>query len=399
MIRKFLIVVSFLIISSLINAQPISKEIHGDTIIRYQTGLIKELGLKDFLLVQDNFNFRFWDQGKIVELTKTDSILSGQIINFIYWTHKSKSKTVHQNIILDNKSCLNLFDIISKSTIYSLPTDRSISGWLHGSDGITYGFEYADKYNYTFKTYWTPGVQDSLREALEISDLVHQIADTLKLSEKYASFKASLPAKGCYTSGGMMVSCFMSNSFGIGYSGSINLPVGYSLSLNLVQIGNVQTSIGLYVNHQIDNNSQYKFSFGINKQYLFIHKQDRGDILSYNFNKVRIKKISDRYIRNQIVSYGIPLKNNFTIGTGLNYLNSDHNYLGGLLFISRWFPKPLLTINTMITYISDQIDYKLGLSKYFILKKISSTSVWSLSLFNEKLLNYNDLYLSVGINF
>jgi hypothetical protein len=386
-------------ISNIIFAQNISKEIHGDTTIRYQNKLIKDLDLKDFKVAQDNFNFRFWDQGQIVELTKNDSTLTGQIINYIYWTHNSKSKTLFQKLILDSNSCINLIDIISNSSLFSLATDKSIPGWQQGFDGNTYSFEYADKSDYTFKTYWTPSVQDSLKEALEILDIVQRITDTLELSKRYKSFKETLPQKGCYNSGGMSVTCYVSNNIGIGYFGSLKLPIGYSVSLNLDHIGKFHTGVGLYVIHQIDKKSQYNFSFGINKQDLFIHKHDRYDVLSYNFRKTRITGISDKYILNHIISYGLPIKNDFTLGGGLDYLETDQNYFGSLLFINKWFPRPLMSIETMTTYIKDQFNYKIGLSKHFFSKKQSFIYHWSVSILNEKFLNYNDFYFSIGLNF
>ena len=62
-----------------------TKEIKGDTAYWYKRNVEfqKTLGLKNFEKSQDEFIFRFWNHGQVIEISKDSSEINGLIVNYI----------------------------------------------------------------------------------------------------------------------------------------------------------------------------------------------------------------------------------------------------------------------------------------------------------------------------
>ena len=135
-----------------------TKEIKGDTIFWYKGNLElqNKLDLKDFEKSPDEFNFRFRNHGQVIEISKDSSRYSGTITNFIYHTkkaNKNKTEILSNKIILAPNQVEDIYNIVQKSKILDLPSDKNIENWSLGMDGITYIIEHSNKENYWLKNY------------------------------------------------------------------------------------------------------------------------------------------------------------------------------------------------------------------------------------------------------
>ena len=169
-----IIIIPLLLLVQTIFSQ--TKEIKGDTAYWYKRNVEfrKTLDLKDFEKSQDDFNFRFWNHGQLIEISKDSSVINGVIVNYIYHTKKanrSQTETFTNKILLTSKQSQNVYNIVQNSKILELPSDKNIEKWSQGMDGITYIIEHSDKKNYWQKNYWTPSSQDSIPEAIIVFKL------------------------------------------------------------------------------------------------------------------------------------------------------------------------------------------------------------------------------------
>ena len=114
-------------------------------------------------------------------------------------------------------------------------------------------------------------------------DFVKDFSDTLRLTEKYKDFENTLPRKGCYNSGGMSITCYVGNSFGVGYLGSTKLPYGYSASLNFAYIGKVYTNFGIGIQQRFDNDNSSDLEVTFGKGNILLHKKKSRDFFTYSF--------------------------------------------------------------------------------------------------------------------
>ena len=85
------------------------------------------------------------------------------------------------------------FKLIDSIKINELPSDKNIKGWQQGFDGITYFIEYKRGNKYSFKNYWTPSFQDSLKEAMLLLDFIDAISKILNLKDNSEKFQEEIP--------------------------------------------------------------------------------------------------------------------------------------------------------------------------------------------------------------
>jgi len=94
-----------------------------------------------------------------------------------------------------------MLKLIKSSAILNLPTDNLIKGWKQGFDGITYIIEYSTKEHYSFKTYWTPQMQDTLREGKLVQSFVNSVFELADAKNIWRTFSKTIPYE-CYINGG-----------------------------------------------------------------------------------------------------------------------------------------------------------------------------------------------------
>ena len=161
----------------------------------------KDYGVTELLNFKGDSAFIFYNHRQFVELLYDKVNPSGRIISFAkdyfpkqYDKEKKTEKIYIRETRLDSLSIVKLQSLIEESKILSIPTGDSIKNWKMGFDGITYQIEYTNKEIYTYKSYWTPNVQDStLIEANKVEKFVSDISQMLNLEEEFNLFTTKLP--------------------------------------------------------------------------------------------------------------------------------------------------------------------------------------------------------------
>ena len=161
---------------------------------RYKNDYAKQfkLGLieKD---TTDN-SFRFWSHGLVIKVVSANNQTFGEIIRFVEAYPNDKSKKVFtKRYSISPSHALNLRHLIDSLQIEFLPSDKNIQGWQHGFDGIEYFTEYKKAGQYSFKNYWTPTSQDTLKEAIQFQHFVSGLDRILDLKANSKDFQAAIP--------------------------------------------------------------------------------------------------------------------------------------------------------------------------------------------------------------
>lgn len=380
-----------------------TKEIKRDTAFWYKKNIEfqKKLDLKDFKKSEDEFNFRFWNHGQVIEISKDGSEINGLIVNYIYHTKKanrSQAETLTNRILLTSKQSENIYNIVQNSKILELPSDKNIEKWSQGMDGITYIIEHSNKKNYWQKNYWTPTSQDSIPEAIIVLNLVKKLSDTLKLKEVYTSFKNILPKKGCYNSGGMVNMCCISNSLELGYSGAIKLPLGFYSSYSATYIGKIKINGSTSLQYNFDNNGFHHLNLQIAKWNIFHKNSNLSDYIAYNYQN-RILNINDKKnkFENHQIKYGLNLKKNLGIGFGLDYLSRNYDKIGGHFYVSKWFSKTNINTTVSTSVFNNRINYKAEIFKSINFNNRLPISRISLGIAYEDFMKYKDFYFNLRV--
>lgn len=398
---KKLHIISVLLLLSFQTTFSQREEIKGDTAYWYKSNIEfqKTLGLKDLEKSTNEFNFRFRNDGQVIEISKDISGYSGNITNYIYHTKKAnrdKTETLSNKIVLSSKQAKDIYNIVQKSKILDLPTGKDIEDWSQGFDGITYIIEHSNKNAYWLKSYWTPTAQDSIPEALIILELVESLSDTLNLHETYSSFKNTLPKQGCYNSGGMVNMCYVSNSLALGYSGATKLPLGFYSSYSAAYLGKSKINSSVALQYNFDNEGYHHLNVQFAKWNIFYKKTNLSDFISYNYQN-RVLNIDDtkNKFENHQVKYGLNLKNNIGIGLGLDYINRGDNKIGAHLYANKWFSKTNLSTTLTASIFENQINYKAEIFKSFNFNSKFPIRRFDIGIAYEDFMQYKDLYFSV----
>lgn len=401
--KPYIILLLFLLSLQITFSQ--TKKIEGDTVFWYKNNqeLLNTLKLNSLEKSTDDFNFRFWNHGQVIEISKNNNGMSGFVTNYIYHYKKSnydKREIVSNQVTLSSEQAQSIYNIIQNSKILDLQSDNKIENWSNGVDGITYIIEHSDKNTYWFKNYWTPTAQDSIPEALLVENFVNKLSDSLNLGEKYESFKNDLPKKGCYHSGGMVSMCYSSNSLEFGYSGATKLPVGFYTSYSTTYVGKTKVNSGFALQYNFDNGGFYHLNFLASKWKIFVDKSNLSDFINYNYQnrKISIDEIKNKFQNHQI-KYGLKIKNNISFGTGLDYLAGNYHKIGGHFYASKWFSKPSINIIATSSIFDNQINYKGEIFKPFYLNHKLLINKISLGLAYEDFMNYKDLYFKIQVTF
>jgi hypothetical protein len=379
-----------------------TKEIKGDTIIgRYMNSeLKKHFNLLDFNKSTNEFNFRFINQGQILEISKDSSFFSGFIINYIFHSKNNKSNktdTLSNRINLSSNQVEVIYNIILNSKFLDIPTDKDIDKWKHGFDGTTYYIEHNDKSHYWIKNYWCPYLQDSIPEGIIVFNLLKNLSDTLYLKELLDSYSNKLPKRGCYNYGGISSFCYFNKSMELGYSGSVNLPLGFYSYYSRTYIGKVKTNGSAALQYNFNLNGLHHLNLQLEKRNLFLEKPNNySDFINYCYQN-RIVTINEKktFFTNHQLKYGIRTKKYIGIALGVDYISGNSDKIGGLFYAYKWFSKP--NIGTIITtsVFENQINYKTELLKAYNLPRKYWLKRISFGLVYEKFINYTDFYFNI----
>ena len=184
---------------------------------KYQTEQIKKLSLPSLDTVFNSNCFRVWTNRQVIEIWQNQNgITFGSLVTWTdeYTPHNEKptnrSFIKVKPLIGDTANLVRL--LFLSSGILILPTEDSIKGWKKGFDGITYFIEYSTKENYSFKSYWTPQVQDSLNEARQVKSFIDSAFSLVNAGDVWKSFSKTIPYESYYNGGPLVTIRALTNA-------------------------------------------------------------------------------------------------------------------------------------------------------------------------------------------
>ena len=187
--------------------------INGDTSFwyKYHLNQLEKLSLPSLDTISKSEHFRIWTNRQIIDISQNlNGTFEGKLIT---WTDEyipnDEDPTNRSFIVaidLNNDTFKLIRELIHSSNILALPTDDSIKGWQQGVDGITYTIERSTKDYYSFKTYWTPKAQDSIKEAKQVQEFVDSVFKLANAQIVWKEFSKTIPYE-CYINSGPGVAC------------------------------------------------------------------------------------------------------------------------------------------------------------------------------------------------
>ncbi|MEM6264440.1 MAG: hypothetical protein AAGI38_18135, partial [Bacteroidota bacterium] len=151
----------------------LSKTKHPDKEKSFQRRLefLGKIGLDTVHLTQHPWYFRLSTQRKIISIWQNSKgVVSG---SFVIWVWEAVSdepptnRIYHETYSIPPQSASKILSMVTKSGIEYLPDQSEIPKWrtslLHG---VSFSIEIANDTSYSYKSYWNPGAQDSLYEAI-----------------------------------------------------------------------------------------------------------------------------------------------------------------------------------------------------------------------------------------
>jgi hypothetical protein len=209
--KKITLKILLLIYSSFLFSQSKVEELNltqdSDTIYwnKYKNELIKKHNFEDITNKKDEIVFKFWSFGTCIEVTKNDTLINGNLIYFVDEVDEFSKKVFKKTFNLKSETAKEIINLIEKTEINKIASDKFIKGWQHGFDGIEYIFEYKTKNEYSFKNYWTPNLQDNLDEAKKIQNFVDELYRICNSENLSKLFVKEIPFRSYSYNGGSAV--------------------------------------------------------------------------------------------------------------------------------------------------------------------------------------------------
>jgi len=359
----------FLCISYITFAQ--TKVVKGDTMsyFEYHKKDIIDYKLKDFSKSKDDFNFRIWRRNQVVQISKKDSLVSGEVVNYIYQSIRNKRKLFITTDTLSVDVANKAYNYILKSKILDLPTDKDIKNWSHGFDGITYIIEHADKETHFIKQYWTPQAQGSLPEAISLLNFNKEFVKLTDADNSDDNFKKALPKRGCYITG-MVSVCYSTPTPTLGYYSSSNLLYGYSLSHGITYIKKTKLNIYYGTYASFNGKSERDVSYYFGKSGVFLKSEkDLNDYMVLKYRNRRLLAIENQLPHNNyIITYGLSgfkkLKN-VSFQIGLDRLVKGNQKEQGVLLESYKLFKWQIRTSVQASFFKNKTNYIFTINKGF----------------------------------
>jgi hypothetical protein len=192
---SLLLVLLFFLITTLLAQSETHFSKDSDTAFwyRYKNDDAKQFKLGFIEADTADYSFRFWSSGLVVKITNNAGSTTGEIIRFTEAYPSSKGKKFVKRYPISTSKAIQVRYLIDSLQIEFLPSDKNISGWQHGFDGIEYFTEFKRNGQYSFKNYWTPTAQDTLREAIQFQKFVLGLDSMLDLKANSKEFQDSIP--------------------------------------------------------------------------------------------------------------------------------------------------------------------------------------------------------------
>ena len=213
-LRMRLLTLFFSLITLNSFGQDLSKNVQitadSDTAFRanYYSPIIEKLKLIN--PSSDTDFFRISSSKYFLELSQK----SNRIVFYVHeiWESNQTGETYIKSFDIHAEQVKKIKLLIDSLEINKIPSDKYISSWTHGFDGITYIFENKKDNHYSFKNYWTPSSQKNLKEAQNILTFTNQLDGIIEYSAKRKLFEREIPFYGWTYNGSMAVTRVISNT-------------------------------------------------------------------------------------------------------------------------------------------------------------------------------------------
>lgn len=157
-----------------------------------------------------DLHYRISDSWQIIEVWKKDTLVEGQVINFIKTyvpyekREKEEAKLISNRIPLSADTAQLIFNAFG--LLDDIADMEQLRGWVSGLHGHTYAIESSSPTTFDLRCYWSPNAQsDSAAFKKDISDFVGLLYNRLNLYRHYTAFINNLPP-GNYTDGYIHIS-------------------------------------------------------------------------------------------------------------------------------------------------------------------------------------------------
>ncbi|MBA4198399.1 MAG: hypothetical protein C0459_12685 [Chitinophaga sp.] len=173
---------------------------------KYQTTIAQKLKLPLLDTSTKTEYFRIWTNKQAIDLWQEKdgefkSMLTTWTDEYPPYNEEPTNRTFIKTKQISGDSLLMLRELLISNDILFLPTDDSIKGWQKGVDGNTYIIEHSKKDSYSFKSYWTPKAQDSLKEAILVQTFVDSVLNLTNAQTFWKEFSKEIPFESYYNGG------------------------------------------------------------------------------------------------------------------------------------------------------------------------------------------------------
>ncbi|MCC2546499.1 hypothetical protein LJY25_08595 [Hymenobacter sp. BT175] len=169
-----------------------------------------ELELNDVAAGSQPFYLRLWKGEAIIDIWPKQSGYQGSLTQWVKERVPSGEEETGRYFIIkeavDSAACRQLYLAYLSRQLDALPSEEKISGWKEGFDGVTYILETLKNDTYYLKSYWTPSIQEGVKEAGLVQGFVADVDQLLDLKRRSYYFNKSIPFESWTTSGGASVS-------------------------------------------------------------------------------------------------------------------------------------------------------------------------------------------------
>ena len=174
------------------------------------------------------------------------------------------------------------------------------------------------------------------------------------------------------------------------------MPLGFNSSIYLTYIGKTLVKLRFGFQYKRDWKGNFDFGFNASKNEIFLKSPKNIDFLVYNYQKRKLDFIdTNNVFHDHQLRYGISIYNMINFSTGIDYLIEDKAKFGGIFGVSKWFYKPKINTTFISSIFTDEIDYKIGISKSILLNHRFVIRSTSIGLFFENFKDYNDLIINL----
>ena len=355
--------------------------------------MTEKLDLVNLSASKDDFIFRFWHKGQIVDITRNGDSIQGILTNYFFRILRKRNVYLERDTffiktILDNDKVKTAYEYILSSGILSIPSDSLSGEWItrHQSGYALIGLKSSESECVNFfsaLTYQAKVKDEEIEEDSEQQELffeqifemtdiidrfISRFSEILELPREYRKFeKHHMQEEGYYLKGWEFRSIYVNNfNFYLGYYGSGAMPFGFWGGLSVGTIKKFRPKTALQFQHMVDFRNQYDFQAIVSKNEIFFPATGKmPDMISYHFRQASNARDPlgiDYTTRLHQIKYGFFLSAiNLNLAAGTSYLAGDTRDFGPLF---SFYMRPF---EAKLAFHSDQLDYRFSYSPIFIL--------------------------------